>query len=89
MSVAYTLVSLYRGLLCFSAPAYFSKARFFYTKIENSQLLQYGHAYQLNDRTNVKTMDARTLVLCNSVKTETVAPQNDRATEWNRTLTFN
>ena len=42
----------------------------------------------INDRTNVKTMDARTLVLCNSVKTETVAPQNNRATEWNGTLTF-
>ena len=50
--------------------------------IKNGQLLQYGHAYQLNDRANVKTMDARAPVLHNGTKTEMVAPQNDRPTEW-------
>ena len=49
----------------------------------NGQLLQYGHAYQLNDRMNVKTTDMRMHVLRNRVKRETVAPQNDRATEQN------
>ena len=78
-----TLASLYEGLLCFSVLTYFSKARIFHAAIENSQLLQYGHAYQLNDRTNVKTMDARTRVLWNGAKTETFAPQNDRAMERN------
>ena len=47
-----------------------------------SQLLQYGHAYQLNDHTNVK-MDACMPVLRNGAKMETVAPQNDHAMEWN------
>ena len=76
-----TLASLYEGLLCFSVLTYFSKARIFHAAIENGQLLQYGHAYQLNDRTNVKTMDARMRVLRNGAKMETFAPQNDRATE--------
>ena len=60
---------------------YFSKARIFHAAIENGQLLQYGHAYQLNDRVNVKMMDAHVRVLRNSVKTETVISQNHRATE--------
>ena len=49
-----TLASLYKGLLRFSMLTYFSKARIFHTAIKNGQLLWYGHAYQLNDRTNVK-----------------------------------
>ena len=49
--------------------------------IENSQLLQYGHAYQLNDHMNIETMDARVRVLRNSVKAEMIAPQNNRPTE--------
>ena len=53
-----TLASLYEGLLCFSMLTYFSQAQVFDTAIENGQLLQYGHAYQLNDSTNVKTKDA-------------------------------
>ena len=63
--------------------AYFSKAGNFHAAIENSQLLQYGHAYQLNDHTNMKMMDVHTRVLWNSAKMETFAPQNDRATERN------
>ena len=31
--------------------------------IENSQLLQYGHAYQLSICANLKTMDARVCIL--------------------------
>ena len=74
-----TLASLYEGLLCFSVLTYFLKARIFHAAIENGQLLPYGHAYQLNNRTNVKTMDARMRILRNGAKTETFAPQNDRA----------
>ena len=83
LSTSATLASLYEGLLCFSVLTYLSKAWIFHATIENGQLLQYGHAYQLNNRTNVKTMDMRTRVLRNDAKTETFAPQNDRATEWN------
>ena len=83
LSTSATLASLYEGLLCFSVLTYFSKVRIFHATIENGQLLQYGHTYQLNDHTNVKTMDARTRVLRNGAKTETFAPQNDRATERN------
>ena len=61
---------------------YFSKARIFHTAIENSQLLQYGHAYQLNDRVNVK-MDACVRILRNSVKTETVVAMNAEPHEEN------
>ena len=46
-----TLASLNVGLLCFSVLTYFSKARIFHVAIKNGQL-QYGHTYQLNDRTN-------------------------------------
>ena len=63
-----TFASLYRGLLCFSVLTYFSKARVFHTAIESNQLLQYGHAYQLNNRANIKTMDARVHVLRNGAK---------------------
>ena len=48
------------GLLCFAVPSYFSKARFFHVAIDKGQILQYGHTYQLNDCTNVKTMDVCT-----------------------------
>ena len=58
-----TLASLYEGLLC-SVLTYFLKAWIFYAVIENGQLLQYGDAYQLNDRTNVKTVDAHTAERC-------------------------
>ena len=75
-----TLASLYGGILCFSVLTYFSKAQIFHAAIENSQLLQYGHAYQLNNRANVK-MDARVRVLRISVKMETVTSQNHCATE--------
>ena len=51
--------------------------------IENGQLLQYGQAYQLNYRMNVKMMAVRMCVLRNSAKTETFAPQNNRAMERN------
>ena len=54
--------------------------------IENGQLLQYSHAYQLSTCTNVKMMDvcrAYSPVLRNGVKTETFSPQNNRATELN------
>ena len=78
-----TLASLYEELLCFSVLTYFSKARIFHAAIENGQLLQYGHAYQLNDRTNVKTMDTGMRILRNGVKTDTFTPQNDCATEQN------
>jgi hypothetical protein len=36
------------------------KSLFLPRGIENGQLLQYGHAYQLSGRVNVKMMDART-----------------------------
>ena len=74
-----TLASLYEGLLCLSMLTYFSKARIFHAAIKNCQLLLYGHTYQLNDRTDIKMMDARTCILWNSAKTETFAPQNDHA----------
>ena len=82
-STSTMLASLYGGFLCFSMLPYFSKARIFHVAIENSQLLQYGHAYQLNDRTNVKTMDACVHVLYKGAKMKTVTPQNDRPTERN------
>ena len=85
LSTCAKLASLYEELLCFSVLTYFLKARIFYAAIENGQLLQYGHAYQLNDRTNTKTMDARMRVLRNGAITETFAPRNDRATERNGT----
>ena len=72
-SILATLVSLYEGLLYFSVLTYFSKAQIFHSAIENSQLLQYSHTYQSNNRTNVKTMDTRMRVLRNGAKTEMVA----------------
>ena len=78
-----TLANLYEGLLCFSVLTYLSKAWIFHATIENSRLLQYSHTYQLNDRTNIKTMDVRRHVLRNDAKMETFAPQNDHAMERN------
>ena len=81
-----TLASLYGGLLCLSMLTYFSEAQIFHTAIENSQLLQYSHAYQLKDCTNVKMMDACTHILLATserYETEMVASQNNHATEWN------
>ena len=78
-----TLASLYGGL-CLSMLTYFSEAQIFHTAIENSQLLQYSHAYQLKDCTNVKMMDACTRIATSErYKTETVASQNNHATERN------
>ena len=48
-----------------------------------SQLYHYSHSYQLNNHVNVKTMDTYMCTFCNGAKTETVAPQDDRAMEWN------
>ena len=70
MSATYTLMNLYGGLLCFSMLTYFSKAQIFHMAIENGQLLQYGHAYQLYDRVNVTTMDTHVHILHNGAKTE-------------------
>ena len=78
-----TLASLYEGLLCLSMLTYFSKVRIFHAAIENCQLLLYGHTYQLNSRTNIKMMDARTCVLWNGAKMKTFAPQNNRAMKQN------
>ena len=83
LSTSVTLVNLYEGLLCFSVLTYFSKARIFHTAIEDGQLSQYGHAYQLNDCMNIKMMDARTCVLWNGARMVMFAPQNDLATEQN------
>ncbi len=59
------------------------KSSFLPRSTENGQLLQYGHAYQLSVRANVKTMYARAGVLRNGAKTETLSPQNDRAMKRN------
>ena len=59
------------------------KSLFFPCGIENDQLLQYSHAYQLSDCVNVKTIDARVRVLRNGVKTETFVPQKDCTTKRN------
>ena len=55
-----TLVSLYRGLLCFPMLTYFSEAQIFHAAVENGQLLQYGHAY------HAKMMETRMCALRNS-----------------------
>ena len=83
LSTSATLVSLYEELPCFSVLTYFSKARIFHAAIENGQLLQYGHAYQIKQSHERKTMDARMRVLQNGAKTKTFAPQNDHAMERN------
>jgi hypothetical protein len=59
------------------------KSSFLPRGTENGQLLQYGHAYQLSVRANIKTMYAHACILLNGVKTETLSPQNDRATKQN------
>jgi hypothetical protein len=77
------LASLYDGWLCFSVARGFSKARFFPRGTENSQFLQYRHAYQLGVHANVKTMYAHARVLWNGVKMETLSHKSDRATKQN------
>jgi hypothetical protein len=72
-----------RGLVVLLHGSRLLKSSFLPRGIENGQLLQYGHAYQLSVRGNVKTMYARARVLRNSAKTETLSPQNDRATKRN------
>jgi hypothetical protein len=59
------------------------KSLFLPRGIENGQLLQYSHAYQLSGRANMETMDARARVLWNGAKTETLSPRNNRTTERN------
>jgi hypothetical protein len=59
------------------------KSLFLPRGIENGQLLQYSHAYQLSGHANVKTMDARARVLWNGTKMEMLSPQNNRTTKWN------
>jgi hypothetical protein len=72
-----------RGLVVLLLGSRLLKSSFLPRGTENSQLLQYGHAYQLSLRANVKTMYARARVLQNGVKTETLSPQNDRGTKRN------
>ena len=47
-----------KGSLSFSVASYFPKARFLHMAT-NNQLLHYSHAYQLNDRANIETMNAQ------------------------------
>ena len=52
-----------RGLAVLLCRSRLPESSFLPHSIENGQLLQYGHAYQLSVCANVKTMDARACVL--------------------------
>ena len=77
-----TLARLYGKLLCSMLTyVYFSKARIFHMAIENGELLIWS-CLPIN-RANVKLIDMCVRILRNGVRMETVAPQNDHATEQN------
>ena len=81
------IIEFVRGLVELLCRSWLLGCLFLPHGIENGQLLQYGHAYQLRVCTNIIMMDAQvcvySCVLHNGMKTETFSPQNDRITELN------